>query len=109
MYVPLSSLVGLNSLLHNFRPSQPFFQPRFLPSIQPSDLYKRFDKLRETLISQGSPNDSLSFWNPVPLLKWHAVAIGVRDESEGGRDEVWFGCGHELGAGDRDGLRAGDV
>lgn len=61
---------------------------------------QRLDHLREALVAQGAADQVLGFGDFVALAERGRVAVRVRDEGKAGVDEVWFGRGHEVGAGD---------
>lgn len=57
---------------------------------------KGFDELGEALIPESATDDSLSFRNVVVFPEGNGVAVGIRDEGEGRRDEVRLGVAHEV-------------
>jgi hypothetical protein len=54
------------------------------------------DELGETLVTEGTANDSLGFGDVVELAEGSRVAVGVADEGEGGVDVVGLGVLHQV-------------
>jgi len=91
---------GTNSLLCNFSPGQVASQPLLDSSVEPTEVNKSLDKLRETLVSQSPTDHRLGFRNIVPFPERKGIAVGIGDERVGGRDKVGLGNAHELAARD---------
>lgn len=96
-------------LLRHFSPSQAFLQPILRPSIQPAELNQGLDKLREPLVPQGAPDDSLCLRDIVPFLERNGVPVWVRDESVRRVDVVWLSVLHEVCTADVELLGGGEV
>ena len=67
---------------------------------QEADVHQTLDHLGEALVAEGTANDGLGFRDLVALAEGGGVTVGVADKGEAGVDEVGFGRGHQVGAGD---------
>lgn len=77
-------------------------QPLERRIVQESQLDKRLDESRESLVPQSSPNDRSGLGNLVLLPEGRRITVGVRDERERGGDKVVVGVRHEVLARDLD-------
>ncbi len=73
---PFAGTVSTDSLLLTSAQVKPLLEPVLLRSVQPTKIDKHFDELWESLVSERSTHNSLSFRDVVELAERRRVSVG---------------------------------
>lgn len=89
---------GADDLLGSLLPCDGGLEEIVLRLAEESNINKHFNHLRESLVTESTADNGLSFGDVVSLAVRRGVTVGVSNECVTGVDEVGLCLAHELGS-----------